>query len=138
MIAKLAAGVFAGMLPGAAVGAVFPATAYADPEVPSGQYEHTSQDGKKEVWTFTPCGPDCTVAKGPIRSWEFHLTNGGWSSANPEEGTCDDGTKIALNEVLSFDPVSLTGQSISTAPAGGCGAPPGSEFSGSFLLAKVG
>lgn len=132
----------------AAIGAVAAAmttcpVAHAEPDVPAGTYRIDYADGEIGSWTFTPCGPDCTIANAPDRpfvtNWRFALADGRWAYSGPNELTCPSGLGAApIAVVYGFDAVTLAGQGQATLAVEACGTPAGKTMVRPFQLTKTG
>lgn len=116
------------------------------PEVPSGPYEVTmhARDGsgdQTQTWTFTPCGPSCTIGDGVFtQRVEYHLSNGRWVSHQQEpEIPCPAGGTVPRTVNSSIDAVTLVGEWQATQDAP-CGSWPAGSLYGpwDFELTKAG
>jgi hypothetical protein len=126
----------AAVLAGAAVGFADPACA----DDLNGAYTITLSDGKSPAtWTFTPCGPACSlVTSNKGWSTDAQLVNGSWIMG-PIQNTvhCWSGSTETATEKSSFDAATLTGTSVVTYPVACPQDPPGG-MTIQFSLTKVG
>jgi hypothetical protein len=126
----------AAVLAGAAVGFADPACA----DDLNGAYTITLSDGKSPAtWTFTPCGPGCSlVTSNKGWSTDAQLVNGSWIMG-PIQNTvhCWSGSTETATEKSSFDAATLTGTSVVTYPDACPQDPPGG-MTIQFSLTKVG